>query len=220
MSVGNEIRSLRAVRFRQFDTHRSTPRPAEWSSSDAIIAGCRTGAATRGTGGVEDAEPMEIPHVFRFSTISDDLGVSTLRPRTACASPSGPERGLLRRSGVCETPRARRIRSGFRRKLRAYEISCASGAAWRCEPARALPVFWRLRQFSCTARPLRARALRRILPDAATRKRPSHYWTDQRASRSITSSPGGISNRNTESSGPRFARTSLNSTTVTLPSRS
>ena len=66
MQCGNEIRSLRAVRFRHFDTHRRTPRPALWSSSDAIFASRRTFTAASVTGGVEDAEPMDIPHVFDF----------------------------------------------------------------------------------------------------------------------------------------------------------
>ena len=60
------------------------------------------------------------------------------------------------------------------------------------------------------------------VPDAGRKLWPQsgQRAADQRASRSITSCPAGASNRNTESSGLWFARTSLNTTSVTLPSRS
>jgi hypothetical protein len=138
-----------AVRFRLCSAHFWTPGSFLWRPPRFSCEDRRTSAAGRFTGGTKNAEPMEIPHVFRFSSLSDSLAVSTLHswqqaPTAGHCRPNGPRRSRRRRA-----PTRRRHggdTAAVSGKIRRRGLFCARGAASRCDAALVSPVFWHKRQ--------------------------------------------------------------------------
>lgn len=118
---------------------------------------------------------MDIPHVFRISTISDGLGVSTLSRFAFQATQTGPAGARACRSGARE-PAPCGTLGPERDPIRApTEISAHWVPPRDANLHSCCRIFWRKCQFSGVASVLRARALRRNLLRQALRKRPSHY---------------------------------------------
>jgi hypothetical protein len=149
--------------------------PSVPSNSAGFLREDRRGSAKkRFAGGIKSAEPMEMPHVLRFSSLSDAPSVSTaLVVRRFCNSPYPLKFYNFTGIGSAAVPvrRAASAAPDSPERSEKNVTQCKSlqrGAASRCESASELPIIWRLRQFPGAVckqpaqTPLRTAARRRL----------------------------------------------------------